>query len=187
MQTIVLRKAGMQDAARITEIYNSNPLFLQHHLGRCRVDESFVRNEMEEMERARFSSFLFVDLPGGDIVGLADVKAGACTYLSLMMLDARLQRTGKGALCYALLEQGCAETVRTGCGSTLYANIPKMQRGFGASRDFLLPERPVCCGAEKNRRPLSCTSSSTDRFPANRQKQQNNSPASGPDGEGVVF
>lgn len=57
MQTIVLRRANLQDAARITEIYNSNPLFLQHHLGRCRVDESFVRNEMEEMERARFSSF----------------------------------------------------------------------------------------------------------------------------------
>ncbi len=118
MQTIVLRRASLQDAARITEIYNSNPLFLQHHLGRCRVDEFFVRNEMEEMERARFSSFLFVDLPEGDIVGLADVKAG------------------EGALCYALLEQelrrGGAHRVRI----DVVCEYPENAKGFWSKQGF---------------------------------------------------
>lgn len=136
MQTIVLRKAGVQDAARITEIYNSNPLFLQHHLGRCRVDEFFVRNEMEEMERARFSSFLFVDLPGGDIVGLADVKAGACAYLSLMMLDARLQRTGKGALCYALLEQELRRDGAHRVRIDVVCEYPENAKGFWSKQGF---------------------------------------------------
>lgn len=133
MQTIVLRKAGMQDAARITEIYNSNPLFLQHHLGRCRVDEFFVRNEME---RARFSSFLFVDLPEGDIVGLADVKAGACAYLSLMMLDARLQRTGKGALCYALLEQELRRDGAHRVRIDVVCEYPENAKGFWSKQGF---------------------------------------------------
>lgn len=136
MQTIVLRRASLQDAARITEIYNSNPLFLQHHLGRCRVDESFVRNEMEEMERARFSSFLFVDLPGGDIVGLADVKAGACMYLSLMMLDARLQRTGKGALCYALLEQELRRDGTHRVRIDVVCEYPENAKGFWSKQGF---------------------------------------------------
>lgn len=136
MQTIVLRKAGVQDAARITEIYNSNPLFLQHHLGRCRVDESFVRNEMEEMERARFSSFLFVDLLEGDIVGLADVKAGACMYLSLMMLDARLQRTGKGALCYALLEQELRRDGTHRVRIDVVCEYPENAKGFWSKQGF---------------------------------------------------
>lgn len=105
MQTIVLRRASVQDAARITEIYNSNPLFLQHHLGRSRVDEAFVRNEMEDMRRAGFSGYLFIDLPKGSIVGLADMKTDMCAYLSLMMLDARFQKNGKGTCCYALLEE----------------------------------------------------------------------------------
>ena len=133
MQTIVLRKAGMQDAARITEIYNSNPLFLQHHLGRCRVDEFLVRNEME---RARFSSFLFVDLPEGDIVGLADVKAGACAYLSLMMLDARLQRTGKGALCYALLEQELRRDGAHRVRIDVVCEYPENAKGFWSKQGF---------------------------------------------------
>lgn len=133
MQTIVLRKAGVQDAARITEIYNSNPLFLQHHLGRCRVDEFFVRNEME---RARFSSFLFVDLPEGDIVGLADVKAGACAYLSLMMLDARLQRTGKGALCYALLEQELRRDGAHRVRIDVVCEYPENAKGFWSKQGF---------------------------------------------------
>ena len=118
MQTIVLRKAGVQDAARITEIYNSNPLFLQHHLGRCRVDEFFVRNEMEEMERARFSSFLFVDLPEGDIVGLADVKAG------------------EGVLCYALLEQELRRDGAHRVRIDVVCEYPENAKGFWSKQGF---------------------------------------------------
>lgn len=118
MQTIVLRRANLQDAARITEIYNSNPLFLQHHLGRCRVDEFFVRNEMEEMERARFSSFLFVDLPEGDIVGLADVKAG------------------EGVLCYALLEQELRRDGAHRVRIDVVCEYPENAKGFWSKQGF---------------------------------------------------
>ena len=88
------------------------------------------------MERARFSSFLFVDLPEGDIVGLADVKAGACAYLSLMMLDARLQRTGKGALCYALLEQELRRDGTHRVRIDVVCEYPENAKGFWSKQGF---------------------------------------------------
>lgn len=104
MQTIALRRATMRDAAQIVEIYNSNPLFLQHHLGRSSVDETFVQSEMEEMKVSGFLGYLFVDLSENSIIGLADIKVDTCSYLSLLMLNSRFQRNGKGSLCYNLLE-----------------------------------------------------------------------------------
>lgn len=137
MQTIVLRRATVQDAARVTEIYNSNPLFLEHHPGRRRVEEAFVLHEMQEMECTGFSSYLFVDLPTGNIVGMADMKADSCAYLSLMMLDSRFQQSGKGTLCYALLEQELrkcgAHTVRI----DVVCEYPENAKGFWTKQEFL--------------------------------------------------
>ena len=134
---MVLRKATVQDAARVAEIYNSNPLFLEHHLGRCRVEEAFILYEMQETERAGFSSYLFVDQSTGNIVGMADVKADSCAYLSLMMLDSRFQKSGKGACCYALLEQEfckCgAHTVRI----DVVCEYPENAKGFWSKQGFL--------------------------------------------------
>lgn len=137
MQTIVLRRATVQDAARVTEIYNSNPLFLEHHLGRCRVEEAFILHEMQEMKRTGFFSYLFVELPTGNIVGLADMKADSCAYLSLMMLDSRFQKSGKGAFCYVLLERELrrcgAHTVRI----DVVCEYPENVKGFWTKQGFL--------------------------------------------------
>ena len=53
---LFLRPAGRRDAAALAAIYNSNPGFLAHHLGRERVDAAFLLSELEEMAGAPISA-----------------------------------------------------------------------------------------------------------------------------------
>ena len=62
---LFLRSADRRDTAVLTAIYNSNPEFLLHHLGRERVDEAFLLSELEEMAGAGFASFLITEGEGG--------------------------------------------------------------------------------------------------------------------------
>ena len=102
---LYLRPADGQDTAVIAAIYNSNPGFVAHHLGRARVDEAFLCAEREEMARAGFDSFLITEGQGGPVVGAADVRGGEEACLSLLILDRAAQGRGLGRQCAALLEE----------------------------------------------------------------------------------
>lgn len=102
---LFLCPAGSLDAADIAAIYNSNPDFLSHHLGRSRVDEAFVAAELDAMARAGFSSFLITEGKGGPVVAAADVQGGETAYLSLLILNRAAQGRGLGRRCAALLEE----------------------------------------------------------------------------------
>ena len=101
---LFLRPAGRRDAAALAAIYNSNPGFLAHHLGRERVDEAFLLSELEEMAGAGFASFLITEGEGGPAVAAADVRGGEQAYLSLLILHRTAQGRGLGRRCAALLE-----------------------------------------------------------------------------------
>lgn len=101
---LFLRPAGRRDAAALSAIYNSNPGFLAHHLGRERVDEAFLLSELEEMAGAGFASYLITQGEGGPAVAAADVRGGEEAYLSLLILHRTAQGRGMGRRCAALLE-----------------------------------------------------------------------------------
>lgn len=102
---LFLRPAGRRDAAVLAAIYNSNPDFLAHHLGRERMDEAFLLRELEEMAGAGFASFLITEGEGGPAVAAADLRGGEEAYLSLLILRREAQGRGLGRRCAALLEE----------------------------------------------------------------------------------
>lgn len=102
---LFLRPADRRDAATIAAIYNSNPDFLIHHLGRERVDEAFLLSELDAMAGAGFASLLITEGEGGPAVAAADVRDGEEAYLSLLILDRAAQGHGLGRRCAALLEE----------------------------------------------------------------------------------
>ena len=73
---LFLRSADRRDTAVLTAIYNSNPEFLLHHLGREQVEEAFLASGLEEMARAGFSSLLITEGADGPAVAAADVRGG---------------------------------------------------------------------------------------------------------------
>ena len=73
---LFLRSADRRDTAVLTAIYNSNPEFLLHHLGREQVEEASLASELEEMARAGFSSLLITEGADGPAVAAADVRGG---------------------------------------------------------------------------------------------------------------
>ena len=101
---LFLRSADRRDTAVLTAIYNSNPEFLLHHLGREQVEEAFLASELEEMARAGFSSLLITEGADGPAVAAAHVRGGEEAYLSLLILDRAAQGHGLGRRCAALLE-----------------------------------------------------------------------------------
>lgn len=102
---LVLRPAGRKDAAVLAAIYNSNPEFLRHHLGRERVDEAFLLSELEEMSRVGFVTLLITQGRNGPALAAADVRCGQEAYLSLLILHRDAQGHGLGRQCAALLEE----------------------------------------------------------------------------------
>ena len=102
---LFLRPAGQRDAAALAAIYNSNPDFLLHHLGREQVDEAFLLSELKEMAGAGFSSFLITEGEDGPAVAAADLRGGEEAYLSLLILHRAAQGRGLGRRCASLLEE----------------------------------------------------------------------------------
>lgn len=102
---LFLRPAGRRDAAELAAIYNSNPGFLAHHLGRERVDEAFLLAELDAMAGASFASFLITEGEGGPVLAAADLRGGEEAYLSLLILHRDAQGHGLGRRCAALLEE----------------------------------------------------------------------------------
>lgn len=141
MKHLALRPAGFQDIGIITAIYNSNPEFLHDHLGVCRVSEKFLYGEMLEMQRQGFTTKLFIT-ETGQVVGLADYRPDKTAYLSLLMLDASIQRQGCGQRCYELLEQ---ELLAQGCTQVRLdaAQGPHSPDPFWGKLGFI-PGKTIC-------------------------------------------
>lgn len=78
--------ATKNDIDKVLEIYNSNSDFLEKHLGASRVSKEFIANEMEEMKKIGFRSFVIKNSEG-NTVGICDFKIAEEVYLSLLILN----------------------------------------------------------------------------------------------------
>lgn len=59
--------ATKNDIDKVLEIYNSNSDFLEKHLGASRVSKEFIANEMEEMKKIGFRSFVIKNSEGNTV------------------------------------------------------------------------------------------------------------------------
>jgi len=105
MAKYFLRPVCEKDYADIAAVYNSNPVFLQNHLGLERVDAAFAAEEAACMRKAGFCSCAIVNAESAKIQGILDYRSGQEAYLSLIMIDARLQGRGIGRSIYFNFEQ----------------------------------------------------------------------------------
>ena len=96
---------SINDTDEIVRIYNSNPVFLQNHLGATEVSAEFVLQEAQEMWKVGFSTTKIIDNSSGEIIGICDFKSEDTVYLSLLMLDGALQGKGLGSDIYKAFEQ----------------------------------------------------------------------------------
>lgn len=95
--------AGDSDFPRIAALYNSNPAFLEAHLGAAQVSVDFIREDLAEMQGAGFVSLLIFEEDGA-LLGLCDFRPGEETYLSLLMLTGACKGQGLGRRVYRRLE-----------------------------------------------------------------------------------
>lgn len=81
-------------------VYNSNPIFLMHHLGRSSVDKTFILDEINDMKDQGFSSYFIVD--NKKVIGLIDyrIQDDGYVYLSMLMIASPYQNEGKGMGAY---------------------------------------------------------------------------------------
>lgn len=98
------RTIDTTNLADAIKIYNSNTDFLIHHLGEDHIDESFLKNELEEMLAHGFTSnYVLVDT---EPIGILDymINAEGYVYLSLMMITKEKQKNGLGTIVYKYFE-----------------------------------------------------------------------------------
>lgn len=88
----------------VVNIYNSNKIFLQNHMGISRVTKDFILKEIEQMKIHGFDSLIVKNNPG-EIVGVCDFKIENEVYLSLLMIDAKHRGNGIGGRVYNQLEK----------------------------------------------------------------------------------
>ena len=101
MEQRTIDTTNMADAIKI---YNTNTEFLIHHLGENHIDESFLKNELEEMLAHGFTSnYILVDK---EPIGILDymINGEGYVYLSLMMLTKEKQKKGLGTAVYDFFE-----------------------------------------------------------------------------------
>lgn len=94
----------------LVEIYNSNKNFLLSHLGREKIEEKFLINEIISMRKIGFQSKLIKN-SNNEILGATDFKVGKETYLSLIIINNNLRGKGLGKEVYKELE---AEFIKFG-------------------------------------------------------------------------
>ncbi len=102
----MLRKItnNQSDIEAALQIYQSNGDFLLQHLGRNSIDTGFLQNELKEMEEHGFLSNLILEEEKA--IGILDygMQADKSVYLSLMILDSSVQRSGRGRAVYLAFE-----------------------------------------------------------------------------------
>lgn len=96
---------SINDTDEIVRIYNSNPVFLQNHLGTAEVSAEFVLQELREMEKVGFLSTKIINKANREIIGICDFKISDTVYLSLLMLDGALHCKGLGTEIYKQFEE----------------------------------------------------------------------------------
>ena len=101
----IFRRARPEDAGDIVRLYNSNPCFLERHLGCRAVDGTFVLQEWRQMKKEGFSTTVIADAQTGAAVGFIDCRDSEPVYLSLFLLDAALQGKGLGTELYREFEE----------------------------------------------------------------------------------
>ncbi|SFO18991.1 Acetyltransferase (GNAT) domain-containing protein [Pseudobutyrivibrio sp. JW11] len=102
MEQRTIELTNMADAIKI---YNSNTNFLIHHIGEDHIDESFLKNELEEMQAHGFTSnYILVD---NEPIGILDymINGEGYVYLSLMMITKEKQKNGLGTAVYNFFEE----------------------------------------------------------------------------------
>lgn len=104
MDNYIIDTIAQNDISNILDIYNSNRIFLENHMGISKVSKEFIINEIEEMKNVGFSS-LAIKNNEGNIVGICDCKIGDEVYLSLLMIDSKLKGKGLGSIIYNQLEK----------------------------------------------------------------------------------
>lgn len=105
MRTCFFRDIQEKDYKRVMDIYNSNHRFLINHLGMTSVEETFVVQEITTMLRMKFQSRAIVNRADTMIQGIIEFKPEQEVYLSLFMLDAKLQGKGLGRYIYSEFEK----------------------------------------------------------------------------------
>ena len=73
MDNYIVDTLGQNDINKILDIYNSNKIFLENHLGVTTVSKDFIVKEIEEMKKSGFKS-LVIKNNYGTIVGICDLK-----------------------------------------------------------------------------------------------------------------
>ena len=144
----IFRDLQAADLCRVVEIYNSQPQFLLHHLGRTAVDADFIAAEAAEMERVGFRSAV-ICTAGGDVIGTLDHRAGEEAYLSLLLLAAEVQGQGHGRAVYGQLE---AELKAAGCRRIridVVDDYPENVLAFWQKLGFVAAERICLCWGGK--------------------------------------
>lgn len=101
--TLSFARAEEADIASVAALYNSNPAFLEAHLGVTVISEAFIRAELVEMRKAGFVSLLIFN-GDGELLGLCDYRPGEEAYLSLLMLAGACKGRGLGRDVYRRLE-----------------------------------------------------------------------------------
>ena len=91
----IFRRARPEDAGDIVRLYNSNPCFLERHLGCRAVDGTFVLQEWRQMKKEGFSTTVIADAQTGAAVGFIDCRDSEPVYLSLFLLDAALDKENR--------------------------------------------------------------------------------------------
>lgn len=97
--------ATFDDVDDLVKIYNSNPTFLENHLGASKISRELILDELDEMKEMGFVSELLIHKETGNILGFCDYKPGDCIYLSLLMLDGKLKGKGAGREIYQYMEE----------------------------------------------------------------------------------
>ena len=87
----------------LVEIYNSNKDFLLSHLGKEKIEEKFLINEIISMRKIGFESKLIRD-KNNKILGAVDFRGGKEIYLSLIIINRNLRGRGLGKEIYKELE-----------------------------------------------------------------------------------
>ncbi len=97
-----IEEIDMEDAI---EIYNSNTEFLKKHLHRNEITKEWLKEELEEMKRAGFTTYKIMDKTADQTIGFLDIKIAEESYLSLLMIHNDYKHKGYGKEIYLQLEE----------------------------------------------------------------------------------
>lgn len=128
------------DLPYIACIYNSNPSFLQQHLGVTYVDNQWVEKEQADMADTAFCTAMVIDRTTGCTVGFCDYSLGKQAYLSLLMLEGSRKGCGLGRVAYQLLEQYFASYGACSVRIDVVYDYPDTPIGFWEGCGFLPQE-----------------------------------------------